>query len=93
MKIGFVPQRTCVACRKKQDKKDLLRIVKSGENVVVDIGGKTDGRGVYVCKDTECAAALKKKKGLNRAFKGVVPESVYDDVIATVIKSGEDKND
>ena len=62
----------------------LLRLTRSGGDIVIDPDGKGEGRGVYVCKNAECANALKKKKALNKAFKGAVPESVYDEVIAAV---------
>ena len=93
MKRDFVPQRTCVSCRKKQDKAKLLRIARIGGEYYIDIDEKTDGRGVYICKTPECAAALKKKKGLNRAFRSVVPEAIYDGVVQAVEKISEDKND
>ena len=50
MKPRHVPMRTCVVCKEKRPKRDLLRIVRtpSGE-IIVDSTGKTNGRGGYVC--------------------------------------------
>ena len=40
------PQRTCMGCNTKKDKKDLIRIVKNKENQIsVDRTGKKEGRG------------------------------------------------
>ena len=54
-----VPQRMCISCREKKDKKKLMRIVcnKNGE-INVDINGKLEGRGAYICKDINCLEHL-----------------------------------
>ncbi|MDX1416504.1 MAG: YlxR family protein [Candidatus Promineifilaceae bacterium] len=50
-----VPQRTCIACRQKVDKRRLTRIVRSNEEgVVVDPSGKRNGRGAYLCDQVVC---------------------------------------
>ncbi len=42
--------RTCVVCREKRPKRELLRVVRTpGGEVMVDAGGRLDGRGGYVC--------------------------------------------
>ena len=44
------PVRTCIACREEFDKKALLSIVKDKEgNISVDVTGKSNGRGAYIC--------------------------------------------
>ena len=73
-----VPMRTCIACRKVQDKREMYRIVKSGDKISLDKTGKANGRGAYICKDEECFKKLKKGKLLNRAFSCAVDEAVYD---------------
>ena len=41
-----IPQRMCVGCREKRDKKDLLRVVRTPEGqLVLDATGKKSGRG------------------------------------------------
>ena len=75
------PVRTCIACREEFDKKDLLRIVKDKEgNISVDVTGKANGRGAYICKKAECSKKLKKAKLLDRAFSMQVPQEVYEAV-------------
>jgi predicted RNA-binding protein YlxR (DUF448 family) len=50
-----VPQRTCVVCRKTLDKRMLVRIVNTpDEGVVVDLTGKRNGRGAYICREDAC---------------------------------------
>ena len=49
------PQRTCMGCNTKKDKKDLIRIVKNKENDLnIDRTGKMEGRGAYICDDINC---------------------------------------
>ncbi len=50
-----VPQRTCVACREKGDKRGLIRIVRSPDHTIsVDPTGKANGRGAYLCHKPTC---------------------------------------
>lgn len=65
-----MPVRTCIGCNLKRPKQELLRIVLSTDgHVAVDMGGRMDGRGAYLCKDLSCIEAALKKKSLNRSFK------------------------
>ena len=48
------PQRMCVACRQSQDKKTLVRLVRTPEGVFVDETGKLPGRGAYLHADPSC---------------------------------------
>ena len=50
----FTPERTCVACRRPAVKRDLVRLVRVGGAVEVDLKGKKTGRGVYLCPNREC---------------------------------------
>ena len=65
-----LPQRTCLGCNEKKDKKDLIRIVKNknGE-IYIDITGKMEGRGTYICKSEECLKKLIKNKRLSKTFE------------------------
>ena len=46
------PERTCLVCRRKRPKPELLRIVRSPRcDVGVDTAGHAQGRGTYVCRD------------------------------------------
>ena len=78
-KVKKIPQRQCVGCRTKRDKRDLLRIVKTPEGeIVLDATGKKAGRGVYVCPDPECLRKARKSRGLERALETAIPAEVYD---------------
>lgn len=65
-----IPQRTCVVCRQKFDKRRLTRVVRTAEEgVVVDPTGKRNGRGAYLCDQPACwERALNEPKLLDRAL-------------------------
>ncbi len=63
MKKKVIPERMCVACRQMKPKNQLFRIAKSEDGVaVLDAGGKSGGRGVYLCKCKECIARAANNK-------------------------------
>ena len=73
-----IPQRTCMGCNEKKDKKDLIRIVKNKANeILVDKTGKLNGRGAYICNNVECLEKLKKSKRLNRVFETNISDEIY----------------
>ena len=48
------PVRTCMACNQQKEKQELLRIIKTKEGLIeVDLTGKKNGRGAYICKNIE----------------------------------------
>ena len=67
-------------CRQHADKSDLVRIVKTNQGIIVDVSGKTEGRGAYVHRNHACIDACIKKQSLNGAFKQSVPKEVYDEL-------------
>ena len=71
------PQRMCVACRQSQDKKSLVRIVRTQEGVYVDETGKLAGRGAYLHADPSCWE-IGLKKSLERALKTIFTEQDRD---------------
>lgn len=73
-----IPMRMCIACKELKPKRELVRIVKHGDEIKLDTTGKMNGRGAYICADKECMAKLRKQKLINRAFSCNVPDEVYD---------------
>lgn len=71
------PTRTCIACRKQNDKNNLIRIVKNGEEIKLDVSGKLNGRGAYICNSLDCIEKCIKSKAINRTFKTNVGPEVY----------------
>lgn len=82
-----VPIRTCIVCRSALPKKELNRIVKSGDQFFFDKTGRANGRGAYICDNPECVKKLKKQKTLNRVFLCEIQEEVYDKILEDFLDS------
>lgn len=75
-----IPMRKCIGCNEAKPKKELVRIVKSPEGEIsLDLTGKKNGRGAYICNNKECLKKAKKAKRLERIFECTVSDAVYDD--------------
>lgn len=82
MKMKKIPQRKCVGCNEMKDKKDLFRIVRSPEGEIsLDLTGKKNGRGAYVCPNPECITKAVKEKRLERALEKTVSQDVYQQLL------------
>lgn len=74
-----IPMRMCVGCGEMKPKIELTRIVKTPENdILVDKKGKTNGRGAYICRNTECLNKAIKAKRLERTFETTISEEIYN---------------
>lgn len=64
------PLRTCIVCKNKFPKKDLIRIVRDKKNsqILFDKTGKMNGRGAYVCTDKSCIDKLYNLKIISYAL-------------------------
>ena len=81
-----IPQRTCIGCNEKKDKKDLIRIVKNKESqIFIDRTGKANGRGAYICDNVECLEKAIKTKRLERTFETKISEEIYENLRGVII--------
>lgn len=79
MKAKKVPLRKCIACGQNRPKKELLRIVKNNQNEVsVDLSGKANGRGAYICPSMECFELAYKTKKIARALEIEITDEIYN---------------
>ena len=73
------PLRKCVGCGEMSAKKDMLRIIRTKDNIIkFDPTGKENGRGAYLHLDRECFEKAMKSKGLERSFKMSIGSDVYE---------------
>ena len=73
-----IPERRCVGCGEKKQKRELIRIVRlAGDGgVELDPTGKTSGRGAYICPSKTC---LKKaRKRLESNLECEIPEEIFN---------------
>ena len=74
-----IPLRQCIGCGEMKSKKEMMRVVKTAEDEIsLDLTGKKNGRGAYLCIQQECLEKARKNKGLERSFKMAIPAEVYE---------------
>lgn len=61
--------RTCIACRTKKQKSELIRMVVRNGEIVKDLRQKLEGRGAYICDNEQCLEIAIKSNKLKRALK------------------------
>lgn len=82
-----IPQRSCIICKAQKNKQDLLRIVKNNNNEIkVDEIGKEQGRGAYICYNTECLEKAKKNKRIEKNLEHKIEEEIYKEIENIIIK-------
>ena len=74
-----IPMRQCIGCGEMKGKKEMMRVIKTAEDdICLDVTGKKNGRGAYLCISKECLQKARKNKGLERSFKMRIPEEIYN---------------
>ncbi|MET9910772.1 YlxR family protein [Streptomyces sp. NPDC006476] len=63
------PERTCVGCRERAAKTDLLRIVAIKDACVPDPRGTLPGRGAYVHPVSVCLDQAVRRRAFTRALR------------------------
>lgn len=62
-----------------KSKKGMIRVIRTSEGeFLLDATGRKNGRGAYLCPNSDCLAKAVKNKGLERSFKQAIPKEVYE---------------
>lgn len=79
-----IPMRQCIGCQEMKAKKDMIRVIKTASEdgaeteIILDTTGRKNGRGAYLCPNSDCLNKAIKSKGLERSFKMPIPKDVYE---------------
>ena len=85
-----IPQRTCIGCKCKKPKKEMIRIVRTPDGkIIIDETGKKSGRGAYLCGDVKCLDIAFKENSLNKSFKQDIPLQTLDELRKDFLKNIE----
>ncbi|MDP7104211.1 MAG: YlxR family protein [SAR202 cluster bacterium] len=85
VKQRHVPLRTCVSCGTKTAKRDLLRIVAAPDGgAEIDVSGKANGRGAYLCHDPNCGPEDRRRGRLQYALQLTLDDDKWTE-LATVL--------
>jgi predicted RNA-binding protein YlxR (DUF448 family) len=67
--VAREPERSCVGCRARAPKTELLRVARTPAGVRVDPLATAPGRGAYVHRDAGCVAVALREGALARALR------------------------
>ena len=85
-----IPERTCIGCNETKPKNELLRIVKDKENNIwVDLTGKKNGRGAYICADEKCLEKAMKSNRLSKVFEQNIDKEIYEDLRDVIVSQSK----
>ncbi len=77
-----IPMRKCVITQERLPKKELIRVVRTPENVVeIDLSGRKNGRGAYLSKQKEVILLAQKKKTLSKVLEVEIPDEIYEELL------------
>ena len=80
-----IPQRMCLGCREHKDKKELVRVVRSPEGEVsVDLTGRKNGRGAYICRSADCLKKARKQKAISKALNCEISDEVFEQLLVQI---------
>lgn len=81
-----LPQRSCIGCNEKKNKKDLIRVVKNKEGeITIDRTGRANGRGAYICDCIECLEKAIKNRRLEKSFEMKIEDEIYEKLRGVMI--------
>ncbi|MFJ3728778.1 YlxR family protein [Streptomyces sp. NPDC090045] len=82
------PERTCVGCRERAAKSDLLRIVAIEDECVPDPRGTLPGRGAYVHPAVVCLDQAVRRRAFPRALRSAGALDTAELRKALVVEAG-----
>ena len=69
-----VPERTCIGCRQKAPRSQLLRLVLTSDTVLeVDARAARPGRGAWIHPDPGCLSLAERRRAFGRALRTSAP--------------------
>ncbi len=73
-----IPTRRCLGCGEHFPKSTLIRVLRTPEGeVMLDMTGKRNGRGAYICKSISCFKKARRAKRFENALECSVSDEVY----------------
>ncbi len=74
-----IPLRKCTGCNEMKPKKELVRVIRTPEDeILVDLTGKKNGRGAYICHSSDCLLKAIKTKAIERSLSCKITEEIYE---------------
>ena len=85
-----IPQRMCTGCHEHRAKNELVRVVRSPEGEVsLDLTGRKNGRGAYICRSAECLKKARRQRALERALQQPISDELFEQMLAQIQEGSE----
>ncbi|MBE3091733.1 MAG: YlxR family protein [Candidatus Atribacteria bacterium] len=89
-----VPVRTCIGCKGKKTKKEMIRIIRTPDGKIeIDKTGKKSGRGAYLCGNVKCLDIAFRENSLNKSLKQDIPLPTLDELRIIFLKNISENTD
>ena len=77
--VKKIPTRRCSGCGEHFPKNTLIRVLRTPEGeITLDLTGKCNGRGAYICKNSACLRKARKSKRIESSLECVISDELYN---------------
>jgi predicted RNA-binding protein YlxR (DUF448 family) len=83
------PVRTCVGCRQRANRADLLRIVADSSELVFDEKASKPGRGAWIHPSSDCLQKATERGAFARALRLKTPLTLNQEQAETMMAKNE----
>ena len=72
------PTRRCTGCGEHFPKNTLIRVLRTPEGeIILDLTGKKNGRGAYICKNAACLKKAIKSRRIESSLDCRISDELY----------------
>ena len=73
-----IPTRRCTGCGEHFPKNTLIRVLRTPEGeIILDLTGKKNGRGAYICKNAACLKKARKSRRIESSLDCRISDELY----------------
>lgn len=77
--VRKIPTRRCTGCGEHFPKNTLIRVLRTPEGeILLDLTGKKNGRGAYICKSAACFKKARKSRRIETSLGVAISEELYE---------------
>ncbi len=74
-----IPLRRCSGCGEMKPKKELIRVIHTPDDTIeMDLTGKKNGRGAYICRSEECLRLAERSHAIERSLSVTIHAEIYE---------------
>ena len=76
--VRKIPTRRCTGCGEHFPKNTLIRVLRTPEGeIILDLTGKKNGRGAYICKNAACLKKARKSRRIESSLDCRISDELY----------------